>query len=120
MEVYVPEDNPNTILDSPAAPAVEAPKPGVETSSFKIAVISAIAPVALLLVIVLGLIFIKDEAVRSILIDALKYMVSAGILAGGAVGWKYVEKRGDVSVAKVNALGSLISALRSSNRNQQS
>ena len=112
------ENSVNTNAAEAVSSDVEPPKPGVETSSFKVAIISALAPVALLLVIVLGLIFVEDPVVRPILIDALKYLVSAGIIGGAAVGWKYVDKRGDVSVAKVQAIGQLISAVRSRAQNK--
>jgi len=83
---------------------IEPPKEGTATSSFKVVIVSALAPVALLLALIIGLALIDDPAVRSILIDALRYLVMTGIIAGGAIGWKYVDKRGDVSVAKVEAL----------------
>ena len=113
------EEQPTLAAQSEAVSSVvEPPKAGVETSSFKIAIISALAPVALLLVIVVGLIFVDDPQARGILIDGLRYLVTAGIIGGAAVGWKYVDKRGDVSVEKVRALSSLISAVRSRAQNK--
>lgn len=77
------------------------PKPGAETSSFKVAVASALAPLVALFGILVTLGFTGDPDLRALLLDTLRFVVLPGIFAGGAVGWQYVKQRGAVSVAKL-------------------
>jgi hypothetical protein len=102
----------------PATPVKE----GTQTSSFKIALVTALAPALLFVVIIVGLIYVDDLEVRAILIDALRYVVTPGIIVGGAVNWKFVDRRGDVSVAKVvaqQAIKSLLVKAATSDTDQQ-
>lgn len=77
--------------------------PGKETSSYMVAIVASVAPVAMLFVIVLGLIFVREPEVRAALIQALLYIVLPGIAVSGGAAWKFIDRRGDVSVAKVQA-----------------
>lgn len=83
------------------------PKPGIETSSFKIALISVLMPVLALVIVIVALVFVKNDKVRDVLISALQTVVLPAVLAAGAIGWKYIDRRGDVSVAKVEALATI-------------
>lgn len=79
------------------------PKSGESTSSYKLAALSAIAPIALGLVLVIGAAFTPYPEVRDELMGLLKYLVGAGILGGAGIGIQYVRSRGSVSVAKLDA-----------------
>jgi hypothetical protein len=83
------------------------PQTGSKTSSFKIAVISALTPVLVLVVVLLGLRYTQDAGVREILLSVLRTVVLPAVVTAGAVGWKYIDRRGDVSVAKVEALATI-------------
>lgn len=79
------------------------PKAGEQTSSFKVATLSALAPVALGLVLIIGAAFTPYPEVRDELLGLLKYLVGIGILGGAGIGMQYVSQRGKVSVAKLDA-----------------
>jgi hypothetical protein len=85
------------------------PKEGKETSSYRLALVSALAPVALLLVIIIGLAVVSNPKAQDALTWAL-LAVLASVLGGTAIGVQYVAKRGNVAVAKTQALGQIIAA----------
>lgn len=78
------------------------PRKGSATSSFKLAAISALSPVALAVALILAAAFTPHAEVRSELVGLLRYLVSAGIIGGAAIGMQYVHARGKVSVAKLD------------------
>jgi hypothetical protein len=78
------------------------PKTGTDTSSYKLAIISAVSPVALVVVLILAVAFTPHAEVREELVGLLKYLVTAGIAGGALVGAQYVRARGNVSVAKLD------------------
>jgi len=86
------------------------PKPGESTSSFKLAAISALSPVVLAVVLILAAAFTPHAEVRSELVGLLKYLVTAGIVGGAAVGVQYVNARGKLSVAKMEAYSAINAA----------
>lgn len=96
--------------DSYLVPTSLVPKDGKETSSYIVAVVSAIAPLVMLLAVIMGLIFVKEQEVRNALIQILIYAVLPGIATGGVINWKYVSARGDVAVAKAKGLADVITA----------
>lgn len=85
-------------------------KDGRQTSSYVIAIISALTPVMLLIICILGLVYVSDPKAQQAFLYLLVAVVVPGIAAGGAVGWKFISARGDVAVAKTQALGQVLTA----------
>lgn len=86
------------------------PKEGSETSSYKLAKFSALIPIGLLALIIIGLKVTSDVEVRAVLIQMLVYVVAPSILGSAVVGVQYITKRGNLAVAKAQALGQIIAA----------
>lgn len=86
------------------------PKDGLETSSYRVALYAICAPVAALFILVAALLFTHDQSVREALIDLIKYVVSAGILASAAAVVRYIASRGNIAVAKTEAFRDVTTA----------
>jgi hypothetical protein len=81
-------------------------KDGTQTSSFKVLVYAGSSTIVLLIVLLLGIAFINEPRVKDALVVALIATVSPGILGTVMMGWKYIDRRGDVSVAKASGKSS--------------
>jgi len=86
------------------------PKEGQSTSSFKLAMVAAAAPLALAVVLGLAAAFSPYPDAREGLMGVLKYAVIPSIIGAAGVAMQYINGRSKVSVAKMDAYSAINAA----------
>jgi hypothetical protein len=79
------------------------PKDGAETSSYRLAVYSALGTVALGVVLILGASFSPYQEMREVLAGLLKLYVIPAVIGNAAIFMQYINGRSKISVAKTEA-----------------
>jgi hypothetical protein len=81
----------------------DEPKEGTKTSSWLVVLFMIGAPVVLLIALIIGVNVTTEPRVKDALVQAILYVVGPSVIGTALAAWKYIDRRGDVSVAKVAA-----------------